>query len=170
MLFAMIRTRMARQGIGYDSMVERRWIEYVVLILILIQPQFVSVIVMVRPDPHLGVLVEPKKVGHQDGAFSLFPSRQSYDGSSMISHTRYGVVLFLSSPANSPQSMAYDDRCRIAKSTPFPNRVLGHLGALAGCICSKRLEYSTSSGTPKGSDYAQTNSPSSMSPSLTLPA
>lgn len=74
------------------SMVERRWIEYVVLVLILlilILPQFVSVIVMVRPDPHLGVLVEPKKVGHQDGAFSLFPSRQSYNGSSMISHTRY---------------------------------------------------------------------------------
>ena len=30
-----------------------------------------------------------KKVGRQDGAFSLFPSRQSYNGSSMISHTRY---------------------------------------------------------------------------------
>jgi hypothetical protein len=94
----MNRTKMARQGIGYDSMVERRRIEYVVLILILIQPQFVPVIVMVRRDPHLGVLVEPKKVGHQDGAFSLFPSRQSYDGSSMISHTMYSVVLFLSSP------------------------------------------------------------------------
>ena len=39
------------------SMVERRWIEYVVLVLILlilILPQFVSVIVMVRPDPPSG--------------------------------------------------------------------------------------------------------------------